>query len=123
MLLLVAIWIFCGIGASVVAKNRGADGCLWFALGALFGPFGLAFAFMAGKDKFCPSCRKRVHPEAIKCPYCQTEFSKADAQIPAAALRESPASTKSSPFRWEMVIVLCGVGILVTLWIILFIFG
>ena len=73
MLEFVIIWILCGIGAGFVAINRGASGYLWFALGFLFGPFGLAVAFMAGKQATCGACRKRIHPEATKCPYCQTQ--------------------------------------------------
>jgi len=44
---------FCGIGAAVVAQSRGANGCLWFGVGALFGPFGLAFAFASGTGPAC----------------------------------------------------------------------
>ena len=76
MLLLCAlIWIFCGIGAALVAQGRGANGCLWFGLGALFGPFGLAFAFASGTDRRCPNCRERIHPEASRCPKCQADLS------------------------------------------------
>lgn len=68
------IWIFCGIGATFVASSRGANGCLWFGLGFILGPFGLAASFAAGENIQCPSCRQRVHPEAQKCPHCQTEL-------------------------------------------------
>jgi len=75
MELAIAIWIFCGIGAALVAQSRGADGCLWFGLGVLLGPFGLAFAFASGTDRKCPYCRGRVHPEATRCPKCQAELA------------------------------------------------
>lgn len=75
MLLAVVIWIFCGIGASIVAQGRGANGCLWFGLGVLFGPFGLAFAFASGSDRRCHLCRERIHPEAVRCPRCQADLS------------------------------------------------
>ena len=71
---LAVLWIFCGIGAAIVASNRGANGCLWFGFGVFLGPFGLAFAFVSGSNRECPSCRKRVHPQATKCPYCQSEL-------------------------------------------------
>ena len=67
-------WIFCGIGAGYVASQRGADGCLWFGLGVLFGPFGLAAAFVAGQNVKCLCCQKRIHPEAEKCPHCRTQI-------------------------------------------------
>jgi hypothetical protein len=69
------VWIFCGIGATFVASGRGANGCLWFGLGFLFGPLGLAASFMAGSSTECPSCRKRIHPEAQRCPHCQTNLA------------------------------------------------
>ena len=71
MELAIVVWIFCGIGAAFVAQSRGASGCLWFGLGVLLGPFGLAFAFASGTDRKCPHCRERVHPEATRCPKCQ----------------------------------------------------
>ena len=71
--IVIVIWIFCGIGASAVATSRGANGYLWSGIGLLFGPFGLAAAFAVGENVVCPSCRKRIHPKAQKCPYCQTQ--------------------------------------------------
>lgn len=74
MELAIVVWIFCGIGAAFVAQSRGASGCLWFGLGVLLGPFGLAFAFASGTDRKCPHCRERVHPEATRCPKCQADL-------------------------------------------------
>src|ERR1035438_4964899 len=74
MELAIALWIFCGIGAAFVAQSRGADGCLWFGLGVLLGPFGLAFAFASGTDRRCPHCRERIHPDATRCPKCQADL-------------------------------------------------
>jgi hypothetical protein len=73
--LLIVIWIFCGIGSAIVASNRGGNGCLWFGLGVLFGPFGLAFSFAAGSDTHCAYCQKRVHPDATRCPHCQASLT------------------------------------------------
>ena len=101
---LLIVWIFCGIGAAVVANNRRGSGCLWFGLGVLLGPFGLAGAFLfSGDDAFCPRCRKQVHTKAVKCPHCQSDLSGADAQTPGAAPRQNPTSTKPCPFCAEMI--------------------
>jgi hypothetical protein len=75
------IWIFCGIGAALVAQSRGASGCLWFGLGVLLGPFGLAFAFASGTDRKCPHCRERVHPEATRCPKCQADLASSPSGV------------------------------------------
>jgi len=72
MQIAILLWVVCGIGAAVIASNRGGNGCLWFGLGILFGPFGLAFSFAAGSGRERPACRKNIHPKATKCPYCQT---------------------------------------------------
>jgi hypothetical protein len=94
MLLAILIWIFCGIGAAFVAQSRGASGCLWFGLGMLFGPFGLAFAFAAGTDRKCPHCHERIHPEAMRCPKCQADLacspSATSAHVPDPATKKCP---------------------------------
>ena len=72
MAIVIIIWIICGIGAAIVAQNRGASGCLWFGLGFILGPFGLAFAFLSGSERRCPRCMERIHPQATRCPKCQS---------------------------------------------------
>ena len=66
---LLTIWLLCGIGAAIVASNRGSGGCLWFGLGVLLGPVGLALAFTQGSR--CPHCASRISSEAAICPQCQ----------------------------------------------------
>ena len=64
----VLIWIVCGIAAAVVAGNRGANGCLWFGLGVVLGPIGLALAFTTGVK--CPQCASTISEYAEICPHC-----------------------------------------------------
>ena len=108
MELVIVAWIFCGIGAAFVAQSRGANGCLWFGLGVLLGPFGLAFAFASGTDRRCPHCRERVHPEATRCPKCQADLAsspsgvleddpKALAPVNASTLGAGQLTTSSNP--------------------------
>jgi predicted amidophosphoribosyltransferase len=75
MELAILIWIVCGIGSAFVAQSRGADGCLWFGLGVLLGPIGLALAFIAGETKTCPNCQSRIPQKATRCPKCQRDLS------------------------------------------------
>lgn len=80
LLLGIPFWILCGIGAGIIAANRGArgaEGCIWFILGIFFGPFGLIFAFAANTGRRCPFCRKHIDPQAVKCPYCQSLLPEA----------------------------------------------
>jgi len=74
------LWVVCGIAASFVASGRGANGCLWFGLGILLGPIGLAISFGAGSaQKNCPYCRSRIHEQATRCPKCQADLVQTDA--------------------------------------------
>jgi hypothetical protein len=75
MEILILIWIVCGIAAAAIASNRGANGCLWFGFGVLFGPIGLACSFAASSGWECPSCRKDVHKNATRCPHCQADLA------------------------------------------------
>src|SRR5437867_3683926 len=83
MEIVLVVWILCGVGAAVVASNRGASGCLWFGLGVLLGPIGFALAFTNSLPP-CPFCRKGVPGDATKCPHCQSELSD------SAALASGP---------------------------------
>lgn len=62
------IWLLLGICAAIVASNRGENGCLWFGLGVLLGPIGLAMAFTTGVR--CPKCASRISKDAKVCPKC-----------------------------------------------------
>jgi len=67
------IWVAFGIASAVIGSSRGARGNLRLGL-LLFGPFGLPFAFALGSGRECPECRKNVHEQATRCPYCQGDL-------------------------------------------------
>ena len=79
----IVIWIVCGIICTVVAQNKGRDGCGWFALGLLLGPFGIVLALVMPADqeaqerkslqqdsRKCPACAELIKREASKCKHC-----------------------------------------------------
>lgn len=82
---IILAWLTCGFFAAKVAERRNASGCLWFGLGLLFGPFGLAFAFLAGEERECRYCRKNIHPKAVRCPFCQANLAVAQSAAEAPA--------------------------------------
>ena len=83
----ILIWIVCGIGAAFVAQRRGANGCLWFGLGVLLGPFGLAFAFTSGSDRYCPACKKGIHLDASNARTAKPTFlRRGNTGVPNAEL-------------------------------------
>lgn len=67
------LWCLFGLAAALVVGSKGGNGCLWFVLGVLFGPFALLLAlFDQGTQKQCRACKKFVDGEATRCPYCQS---------------------------------------------------
>ena len=89
------IWLLCGIAAAVVGSGRGANGCLWFAVGVALGPIGFALAFTAGTK--CPRCASTISETAIVCPKCQVNLKE-------AKWGDAEASTKICQFCAEKVL-------------------
>lgn len=42
--------------------------------GFFLGPIGILLS-LANRTAECSACRKRIHPQATRCPYCQAELS------------------------------------------------
>lgn len=68
----ILVWVICGVIASKIGYDRGASFITWFLAGLLFGPLGVICACFARPSGTCPECRSPIHPEARKCPKCQT---------------------------------------------------
>ena len=67
---LIVIWACFGIGAVIVASNRGDSGCTAFLWGVLLGPIGLLIVILSGGRR-CPHCKSKIHQQATICPMCQ----------------------------------------------------
>lgn len=79
-MVVVLIWLACAGLTLNIAKTRGAPGCMWFALGVIWGPIGLIAAVFMLAGKTCPACRSQVHRKATRCPRCQSDIPARSAQ-------------------------------------------
>lgn len=51
VLIFLAIWIGCGVATAVIARNKGRNGCIWFAIGIVLGAIGLIIALIVPRSK------------------------------------------------------------------------
>ena len=88
MIYAVFLFVFCGIGAAVVASNKGRNVFGWFLLGLFLGPIGFILSLVISKDttnletaaissgtmRKCPFCAELVKAEAALCKHCGKEL-------------------------------------------------
>jgi len=100
------LWAMCGIGAAIVAVNKGRSGIGWFFLGFILGPIGFILSLVVAKDSVvieenainsgdarkCPFCAELIKTEATFCRFCQKDIPP----IPIATTI-SEASMKNKP--------------------------
>jgi hypothetical protein len=84
---LLVVWLLFGIVSAIIGSSKGRNGCSWFLLGVLLGPFGLILSLVVSKNqsaieekmlkdrkaKKCFHCAELIKIEAIKCHFCGEE--------------------------------------------------
>lgn len=79
------IWLLFGFVAMIIASSKERDGCGWFLLGCLFGPFALVVAALPSLKKDpntpdpvthgkCPQCAEPILKEARVCKHCGAQI-------------------------------------------------
>ena len=79
-----------GLLAVAVASNRRENPGVYFLWGAIFGPLGVCFALLEGRQ--CPECKRKVHDLARLCPFCQSKQPH-DPDYRKSSRTMGPAST------------------------------
>jgi len=96
------IWLLCAVIAAIIGAKKGL-GCASFAVGLLFGPFGILIAHMSkGHLKTCPHCREQVHWEATACPRCTRPIDPAASTLEPLDLSSAPRTSSSEPRPGEL---------------------
>jgi hypothetical protein len=80
-----AVCAVCGAIAALIARHRGWNPVLGFAIGLLAGPLGVAGIVVASfldvkpnpkmystTQRYCPACRAVMPWNELFCPYCKT---------------------------------------------------
>lgn len=95
---LILIWLFLSALSATIAHARGGDGTIGFAMGLLFGPFGLIISYfladervieerliVAGRKARCGECSELMNIAARTCPHCRSSRDELRTE-PSAAI-------------------------------------
>lgn len=98
-IVIVTVWLACGIGAAAIAHSKGRNGLVWLLLGLLIGPFALLIVGFMG-----PAWHQSVHNESmaqttwmddmeerVRCPFC-AEWIMPEAKICRFCGHDIPSS-------------------------------
>lgn len=80
MIYAIFILAMCGIGAAIVASNKGRSGFGWLLIGFLLGPIGFILSLVVSKNTAVLEESAVLSGESRKCPYC-AELVKTEAKI------------------------------------------
>lgn len=70
--------LLCGLISSLIGNKKGETISSFF-LGVLLGPIGIIIVLLTKGNRIaCPYCKKLIHKEATKCPYCQSDITEID---------------------------------------------
>ena len=110
-------WILCGLGAAIIASNRGEKVGQWVFIGVFLGPIGVVLALLGGRR--CPHCQSKVHLRAEVCPKCHEKLPAVEVsetskpELETAATTSETAATDPWTLKHSVIVVILGVVVIV----------
>jgi hypothetical protein len=122
VLLLIIVWVVCGVFTAIVASSKGRGTWGWFFAGFLFGPIALfAVGFMpaaiaGAMQRKCPACAELILREAKRCKHCGAEVEP----LPELPSIPSPGAAGGNPEHQTLVLIALGVAVFAAILMVVF---
>jgi hypothetical protein len=97
MMLIITIWILCGIIAVMVANSKGERDIWILMFCSIIGPIGLPYIIMKKKKMkiYCPYCEENVNTQGSACSLCGLKLDKIDGTGESITSNQCPKCKKS----------------------------
>jgi hypothetical protein len=97
MIMILSIWILCGIIAVMVANSKGERNILILLFCSLIGPIGLAYILTRKKKMkiYCPYCDENVDTLGGDCSLCGLKLEPIDGNGESITSKQCPKCEKS----------------------------
>jgi hypothetical protein len=96
MIMILSIWILCGIIAVMVANSKGERNILILVFCSIVGPIGLAYILTKKKKMkiYCPFCDENVDTQGNACSLCGLNLEQTDNIVESITSKQCPKCKK-----------------------------